>query len=161
MKTEHGIPIPRPAAALLVAGYAAAMSAWVMFVIDSLEHRPVLVSVAAGLAACFFLAAYVLMAETRRQTRVLRAALGYRRGERPWTWRQHVLNAVAVGCLLLGACLGLLSDADATWAYFILGYGVVASGLLAVSAVQKRRHERSDRERFGSPAAYEAARRFH
>ncbi len=131
----------------------------VAFVIDGVPHRALWLSVTVGLAVVAFAAAYLLLGETRRQTRVLRAALGYRRGERPWTWRQHVLNVVASVCLLLGAFLASVSEVDAWWVV-LAGYWLLMLGATALSAVQKRRHERSDRARFGPPESYAAARRF-
>ncbi|WP_447645375.1 hypothetical protein [Nocardioides zeae] len=80
MKTEHGVPIPLRAAVPLVAGWVASVAAMVAFVLDAVPHRGLWLSATVGVAVVAFAAAYLLMGETRRQTRVLRAALGYRRG---------------------------------------------------------------------------------
>lgn len=42
----------------------------------------------------------------------------------------------------------------------VSGIFLLWASLIAFSALQKRRHERSDRARFGPPESYEAARRF-
>ncbi|MDQ1104756.1 hypothetical protein [Nocardioides zeae] len=159
MKTEHGVPIPRRAAVPRVAGYVAGATAWLTLIFEPVPHRPVVVSVAAGLAIVLFGIAYRRMGETRQQTRVLRAALGYRRGERPWTWTEHFVHGTVP--FSVGLALGSTLDGADARMLVVGGIILVWAAAVAVSALQKRRHERSDRERFGSPAAYEAARRFH
>ncbi|GAB3086089.1 hypothetical protein [Nocardioides zeae] len=157
MKTEHGVPIPRRAAVVLVVGYLAAAAAYLALVLDAMPHRWVIAGAGGGLAAVAFTAAYPLLGETRRQSRVVRAALGYRWGERPWTWSHHVLNGTLA--LAIGLSLGAAREDDQGLAVIsVLAF--LWGGVIAVSAVQKRRHERSDRERFGPPESYEAAQRF-
>jgi len=157
VKTEHGVPIPRRAAVALVVGYVAAAAAYLALIFDAVPHRWVIAVAAGGLAVVVLAAAYLLMGETRRQSRVVRAALGYRWGERPWTWGQHVLNGTLA--LAIGLSLGAAREDDQGLTV-ISGLVFLWAGVIAVSAVQKRRHERSDRERFGPPKSYEAARRF-
>lgn len=73
MKTERGVPIPRRAAVPRIAGYAAGGVAWLALIFEPMPHRYLVVTVAAGLAVVLSATAYRLMAETRQQTRVLRA----------------------------------------------------------------------------------------
>lgn len=139
-----------------VTGYAAGGAAWLGLIFEPMPHRSVVVSVAAGLAILFSAIAYRLTAESRQQTRVLRAALGYRRGERPWTWTEHFVHGTVPLSVGLAATSSTLDDADAHM-LAVGGIILVWAAAVVLSAVQKRRHERSDRERFGSPDAYRAS----
>lgn len=160
MKTERGVPIPRRAAVPRIAGYAAGGVAWLALIFEPMPHRYLVVTVAAGLAVVLSATAYRLMAEARQQTRVLRAALGYRRGERPWTWSEHFVHGMVP--VAVGLSMSSTLDGDGADARILVIGGTIFSWAAAVgvSAVQKRRHERSDRKRFGSPDVYRSAQRF-
>lgn len=85
-----------------------------------------------------------LTAGPRRETRRLRERAGYRRGEQPWSWAEHVGILVVAVVLALVVVGDGLRDRDA-WALLVVS--VVAMPLtlggLAWSALQKWRRERA------------------
>lgn len=146
MKNELGVPVP---------GWTvvASWTGWIVVTASAAtavrtDYTPkVLVAVVplVVVSVLLLVRARAGAAESRRQTAVVRGALGYRWGERPRSWRWH---AGLVAAVIYSAAVQLwvaLDDGSIEGMVFAVLYASLIGGVVVLSAVQKWRYRSRSR----------------
>lgn len=146
MRNHLGVPVPGWTVLASWTGWVVVVLAAIAVTVGEFSAGVLLVVVPITVATGALLAAARLATvESRRQTAVVRGALGYRWGEQPRSWRWHA-GMVALAIYLCVVQLWFALDggdvADVAWAVF---YVVWIGGLMVLSTVGKWRRERRTR----------------
>ncbi|HEY1133065.1 MAG TPA: hypothetical protein VGE77_00680 [Nocardioides sp.] len=138
---QFGVPVHAGWTVAAALGGLLAIGALLVLTLAGLSRTSVAVAVVlGGLALLAAVPAWLRTAESRRQTAIVRAAFGYRRGERPWTSKEHRKQLVIQAVLVALAALSLWNGGTVVHGYLLI-FWIALFGTTALSALQKRRHE--------------------